>query len=274
MVTEMKINSGKRTFLNIMICIFALGMLISGGVAGGTLLKMQMEANAFAKLAKEEQVDVAPEEIGIDAEKFSAEELAKQMALHRRVAKCERLAGENEDFKAWLMIEDTKINYPVMANAEDSQYYLHRDYKGNYSFGGTPFLGEDCDENSQSIIVYAHHMNNGTMFGELEKYEKQDYRDQHPVIHFDTAKEARDYEVVAAFRTRLLYDNEEGFRYYEYIGDLDKEQREQFCDEVAKINVYKDGPEMPEDGEYIMLSTCAYHTRYGRFVVVGRRIEE
>lgn len=254
-------------------------MIISGGLAGGTMIKMRMEARALEQLAN---MDMAGEVSGLNQESSTSGSgtavdsavLARQMEINRRLARSKALAEKSDDYKAWFQIKDTKINYPVMANALDSQYYLHRDFEGKYSFAGTPFLGDECDENSQSIIVYAHHMNNGTMFGELEKYEKQEYRDAHPVICFDTVDEAREYEVVAAFRTRLLYDDEEGFRYYEYTGDLDEERLAEFEKGVAAINAYDSMPEFDTEGKYIMLSTCAYHARYGRFVVVGKLIEE
>ena len=37
----------------------------------------------------------------------------------------------NDDMVAWLLIEGTKIDYPVMQTPEDENYYLHRDFYGN-----------------------------------------------------------------------------------------------------------------------------------------------
>ena len=70
------------------------------------------------------------------------------------------LATINDNYKGWLKIEDTVIDYPVMKSSEDDpEYYLHRDFDKNYSFSGTPFIGAGADENSDAFVIYAHNMN-------------------------------------------------------------------------------------------------------------------
>ena len=44
------------------------------------------------------------------------------------VNKVKELQTENEDVKAWIKIDDTNINYPVVQTA-DNDYYLYRNYK-------------------------------------------------------------------------------------------------------------------------------------------------
>ena len=43
------------------------------------------------------------------------------------------LHEENPDCIGWLTIEGTKIDYPVMYRPGDKNYYLHRDFNGDYS---------------------------------------------------------------------------------------------------------------------------------------------
>ena len=77
----------------------------------------------------------------------------------------------NDDFRGWLKIKDMVIDYPVVKSSDDDpEFYLHRDYDKNYSFSGTPFIGAGADENSDAFVIYAHNMNNGTMFGTLDFY--------------------------------------------------------------------------------------------------------
>ena len=53
------------------------------------------------------------------------------------------LVDANSDFKGWLNVPDTQIDYPVLkASEDDPEYYLRRDFDKNYSFSGTPFIGE------------------------------------------------------------------------------------------------------------------------------------
>lgn len=184
------------------------------------------------------------------------------------------IAGQNPDFAGWLKIDRTVIDYPVMHTPEDIQYYIRRDFYGEESVSGTPFLGDNCSVDSLGMIIYGHNMKNDTMFGALDEYADPDYWREHPVIRFSTVKEDREYEVFAAFRTRLLYENEEGFRYYEYVGDLTEEKFEDFVNQARGAALYDTGIR-PEYGEqFLMLSTCSYHTRNGRFVVAARRKQD
>ena len=100
---------------------------------------------------------------------------------------------------------------------------IRRDFYGESSVSGTPFIGDFCSTDSGSMIIYAHNMKNGTLFGELDEYESEDYRNKHSVLEFYTPDESRQYEIFAAFRTELVYENQEGFRYYEYVGDMTEE---------------------------------------------------
>ena len=183
------------------------------------------------------------------------------------------LKEKNPDFAGWLRIPDTKIDYPVMHTPDDMQYYIRRDFYGESSVSGTPFIGDFCSTDSGSMIIYAHNMKNGTLFGELDEYESEDYRNKHSVLEFYTPDESRQYEIFAAFRTELVYENQEGFRYYEYVGDMTEERFDEFMNQLRQHSFYNT-ESWPEYGDQlIILSTCSYYTENGRFVVVARRVE-
>ena len=73
----------------------------------------------------------------------------------------------NNDCFGWLSISGTNINYPVMHTPNNPQEYLHKNFYGEYSQNGVPFLDSRCAEDSSNLIVYGHNMNNGTMFADL-----------------------------------------------------------------------------------------------------------
>ena len=49
------------------------------------------------------------------------------------------LYSMNNDVVAWIKVDDTNINYPIMQNGE---YYLRRNIYKEYSSYGTPFLAD------------------------------------------------------------------------------------------------------------------------------------
>ncbi len=235
-----------------------------------TYIQSRQEDKAFKEISN--LVVAEPEtKAPADGAGTETEKPAPELSPTERYGKVKE---RNDDFVAWLKIDDTPIDYPVMSTPEDMQYYIRRDFNGKDSVSGTLFLGDDFDPNSMSVIIYGHNMKNDTMFGSLDKYAKESYWKDHSVLQFNTMDEYRDYEIFAAFQTRLLYVGEEGFGYYGYTGELTPEEFEEFVDNCRALTPYDTGI-VPEYGDQlVMLSTCSYHTQNGRYVVVARRRNE
>lgn len=53
------------------------------------------------------------------------------------------LHAENPDCIYWITIPDTVIDYPVMYRPQDKDYYLHRNFYGEYQASGTLYLEEE-----------------------------------------------------------------------------------------------------------------------------------
>lgn len=178
---------------------------------------------------------------------------------------------QNNDMAGWLWIEGTDIEYPVMYTPEEPERYLHTDFYGSYAAGGCLFLGEGGGPDAAHVIVFGHHMKNGTMFGSLRKYSSAEYAAEHPIIHLDTLTEEREYEVVTAFYSRVYDADDVGaFRYYQYT---DLSNRQKFSDYVSRMwrsALYNTGVEVEYGQRLLVLSTCSYHTDNGRFAVVAR----
>ena len=179
----------------------------------------------------------------------------------------------NPDYVGWLTIDDTVVDYPVMKSSEnDPEFYLHRDFYGNYSVSGCLFIGERCTVESKSFVIYGHNMNNGSMFGALDEYYDYDYAERHRDIRFYVNGKERIYRVFAAFQTKVYDDRDDVFKYYEAVGDLSKAEYDQTVENVRALSEPKlpDAPQYP--AQLMFLSTCSYHTDDGRFVVAAYRV--
>ena len=51
--------------------------------------------------------------------------------------KYDKLLKMNSDMVAWIKIEDTNLNYPVMHTPNNEEYYLRRNFNKEYEFRGT-----------------------------------------------------------------------------------------------------------------------------------------
>lgn len=84
------------------------------------------------------------------------------------------------DMVAWLTVDGTNIDYPVMQGTTNSQY-LNLDPYGKFSLSGSIFL--DCrnsgDFTDPYSIIYGHHMEYGKMFGAIDDFLDEQYLDSH-----------------------------------------------------------------------------------------------
>lgn len=251
-----------------LVVLCTLVLVVSAGGLAMTLWGRTKEANTFKELAELSMETEAAAES--QAAELETEMEEGKLPAVKNSPRARKLHEMNEDCVAWIQIPDSPMDYPVMHTPEDQQYYIRRDFYEKNSVSGTPFMGDQCDVDSDSVIVYGHNMKNGTMFGSLDLYDDKEYWSKHPVIHFATLEEDRDYEVVAAFRTRIYGEQEQGFRYYQYVGDLEEEEFQEFLDQIDQVKIYDTGVDVKYGDQLLILSTCSYHTTEGRYVVVGR----
>ena len=181
---------------------------------------------------------------------------------------------KNSDTIGWIKADETTIDYPVVCTPEDEQYYLYKDFDKEYSYDGCIFAGAATDITipSENIILYGHHILGKKMFGALDNYENEDFYKEHKYITFDTLRQTGKYEIIAVFRIKVYSDDYKGFQFYRYT-NLSKEEFDEYIENIKALTPY----EIPTTAEYgdqlITLSTCAYHTTDGRFVVVAKRVE-
>ena len=112
------------------------------------------------------------------------------------------LISMNSECFGWINISGTNINYPVMHTPSNPQKYLNRNFYGEYSYSGTPFLDARCSADSTNLIIYGHHMNNGTMFADLCNYTDYSYFSEHPTVVLETKDGVFAYSVFSVMKVK------------------------------------------------------------------------
>lgn len=181
-----------------------------------------------------------------------------------------KLYEQNEDIVAWIKIDNSNINYPIMQTIKNTNYYLRKNFYKEYSYYGTPYLSEQCNINSSdNLIIYGHHIKGFKMFGELEHYKNKEYYDKHKTINIYTLNDERKYEIIYVFRT---FTNTK-FDYYNYINFNDESEFNTFNSKCKELAFFDTQIQCNYGDKFITLSTCDYTSENARFVVIAKQIK-
>lgn len=179
---------------------------------------------------------------------------------------------QNDDFIAWVKIDGTKIDYPVMQTTDDPNFYLKHAFNKTYSDYGVPYIQENClIDNCDNIVVYGHNMNNGSMFADLCKYEDEEFYKEHKYIQFDTLLDYGRYEIVAVFKT-VAY-NDAGFKCFQFVNAENEDDFNEYIETCKSLQLYDTGVDAEYGDRLLTLSTCEYSQTDGRIVVVAKLVD-
>lgn len=179
------------------------------------------------------------------------------------------LIESNSDFVGWISIDGTQINYPVMQSRDKPDYYLNHSFEKESSRFGVPYLDSACAiDRSNNLIVYGHHMNNGSMFADLVKYKEPEFWLEHQFLEFNTVDAKGKYVVISAF---AFDTNNEEFN-YTHCTDMNEDGFAEYIREVKSRSIYDTAVSAEYGDELLTLSTCEYSHVNGRFVVVAKKV--
>ena len=181
------------------------------------------------------------------------------------------LLAANPDTVGFLEIEGM-LSLPVVQRPNDNDYYLDHSFEGAKAQEGTLFLDgmnrlvpeDDC------LIVYGHNMKNRTMFGRLSAYADISHLRQYPVVHFDTLYENRSYVAFAAFSASMKPGDSHYFDVRNFI--FDKDGFDNFVLKLKGRSVFTSPIEVLYGDHLLLLVTCDYSNREGRFILALRQL--
>ena len=175
----------------------------------------------------------------------------------------------NPEVFAWLTVNGTPIDYPVV-QAKNNEKYLNTDAKGNFALSGALFLDYRYDPhfNDFNSVVYGHNMEKKQMFGCLSDYTEQSYFDEHPYgnLFFD----GKDHGI--EFFALILTD---GYDRELYANGLTEEsERQTYLELLGRKALTQRETELRTDDRLLLLSTCTTQITNGRYVLVGKLTDE
>jgi len=175
------------------------------------------------------------------------------------------LQAINPEVFAWLTVYGTNIDYPVV-QAQDNMRYVNTNAEGEYSLSGAIFLDyrSEKDFSDFSSILYGHHMEKQTMFGEIGLFVDEQYFDarERGMLYYNGREHGLEF---FAFVHADAYD----FEVFK-VKIEDPGARQEYLDRLRAMAIHtRDVPVTAED-RIILLSTCSAATTNGRDILVAR----
>lgn len=147
------------------------------------------------------------------------------------------LQSQYSDVRGWLTIPESGIDYPVLQSSpEEPEYYLRRDYRGNYDINGSLFLQADCIlGESGKLTIYGHNMNSGAMFGNLDQYASYEYWKAHPSVFFQTPEGMEEYQIAAVLKADVsMFD-------FQQISFQNQREAEAYVEQAKELALFETG---------------------------------
>ncbi len=190
----------------------------------------------------------------------------------------EYLRGVNEDIYGWIELAATDQGYPVLSSTYDPDYYLHRDLNKNYAVAGSIYTQSTyngTDFSDPCILIYGHHLRNGTMFGAIQSAI--------PDLDLENGEDPANYFTLytptSSLKCRICaagpYGTDHVLFYHDFTSEADFER---FFKELAAYPVgdhYASASFTPVFGDQIVvLSTCLADNYDHRYLIVAAVTEK
>ena len=176
----------------------------------------------------------------------------------------EELKSINSDYKMWIQIENTNINYPVVQGS-DNDYYLKHNFRKESNISGTVFVESANDiDNDKNIILYGHNMRNGTMFNNITNYKEESFFNEDNKISIIMNNTLYEYEVFSVYVKNVSEVNLA-------IGFANEDEFINYAYNEADESLYKKDVDFSAEDNLITLVTCSYEFTDARTIVVARR---
>ena len=175
-----------------------------------------------------------------------------------------KLKEKNSDTVAWITVEGTNVNYPIV-QTDNNDYYLSHSYDRAYTYNGWTFM--DFRNNTmledKNTIFYGHNLLNGTAFGSLRNIF-DNTRSEYKIVVITKNQKKHIYKVFSAY-----YIDPE--IYYLQTNFDSTESYANFLETISSRNIVNVNNSVSVDDKIITLSTCTDDNK-GRKVVHAKKV--
>lgn len=179
----------------------------------------------------------------------------------------EKLRQTNNDTVAWLKVNGTNIEYPVVKTSNNNFYMTHS-FDKSYNSAGWVFMDyeDKFDGTDKNIVIYAHNRRDGSLFGTLKNILTEDWQNNNNnfIIPFISEDENAEYQVFSVYKI-------EREDYYITTNFKNNDEYNKFIGIIKSRSIKDFDIEVTNEDKILTISTCADNNKY-RIVLHAKKI--
>lgn len=177
------------------------------------------------------------------------------------------LLKKNSDTVAWINVNNTNINYPIVQTT-DNDYYLTHSFNKQPNEAGWVFMDyrNNKDFENKNTIIYAHSRLNKTMFGSLSNVLKESWyqNKENHIIRISTPTENTSWQIFSVYKIKTE-------TYYLTTDFSQDNEYKNFLTTIKNRSKHNFNTNLSTNDKIITLSTCYSDTE--RTVVHAKLIK-
>ena len=179
----------------------------------------------------------------------------------------DKLKDQNNEAIAWIKVNNTNIEYPVV-KTKNNEFYLNHSFDKSENLGGWIFA--DCKNKfngtDKNIVIYGHNMKDNSMFGTMQNILNPEWYNNEENTNIILKTEGKNYiyKVFSIYRI----ENEDYYIKTEFNNDSEFEQ---FLNTLKARSIRDFNMDMLESDSILTLSTCDNNNKY-RVVLHAKKI--
>ncbi|EGT3617463.1 class B sortase, partial [Clostridium perfringens] len=188
---------------------------------------------------------------------------------YKKDAKNEKnLENINPDYKFWIKVDGTNIDFPVV-QGKDNEFYLNHNFNKEKSFSGSIFVDSANNiKNDSNIVIYGHNMRNDTMFAQMKHFKNKNFFDNNKYITLYKDGQQLNFEIFSVYSS-----NAKDLASELKLNFPNKESYESYLKEQADKSLFKrEYVDLQPDNKIITLVTSSYEFDDTKIIVVAKEV--
>ena len=179
----------------------------------------------------------------------------------------DKLKEQNNEAIAWIKVNNTNIEYPVV-KTKNNEFYLNHSFDRSKNSAGWIFADyrNKIDNTDKNIVIYGHNMRDGSMFGSMKNILNSDWyeNEKNTNITLYTENEKCIYKVFSIYKI-------ESEDYYIKTGFNNDDDFEKFIKTIKARSIKEFNVDCLKNDSILTLSTCSNNNKY-RVVLHAKKI--